>query len=1262
MPSIHPRSAGSETPVQPLSRSARSGFSLVIALSLMAFILVLLLSITAFVRVESVNAEQSTERLLARANAMLAMQTALGELQKATGPDRRITATADILSTDGYLGADRSDDKRYWTGAWSTEAYLANDLANRSRPPRTLNPEEDLDLDAAQSEGFERWLVSSPDPSLVENATDATGAYDADTELELLVGPGTINGSAAANPDDFYVSAPTVRIDATDPNSGKIAWWVGDQGVKARIDRADPNRDSTIESERLQSLRAGQRSGLELFSNRVDADAATTGDFLPLDPANQEPQRAAAKLHATSGLSLADPDLSPAGDYRFHDASLLSEGLLTDVKFGGLRRDLSLAFEMPLTAFQTQPEFGNGYDAISIDTGGNAIRDMGFDVSPLFEFSDFDNAPAVSGTAVARGPTWNLLRSHYRLYKNNDTDRAAYGYWSGKNLGDLTRDASGLIERMNLLLGFPKMKPNSSQQGYLGHRYGYDTPAALLDRGDTSNEANLTGGTSRPLTTRLVPEIAPIITRFAFFISVKQANNGGLAFMFDPVVVAWNPYNVELEFALSGSDELLARYQNLPMEVTVLFDNVEPSSVGTGPFKNTFTLSQVFGSQIRPSLKGRSETVRLDPGELRIFSMDGQTRTGNYWGQTDIFDNGLQYAYQSQGGLLKRLDLQAGGESISLTPDSRIAVAFTWEPGAHAYFNLYQELGGYSAVVSQSVYAPLDGDAIADGAYSESGFDGADTSGTLYWPEPNAFSLADGDEGDYIAQNNFKYYSAGGGSPYVGDITTKDSIGVVDLYLKAAAESDYQVQMLNHYNPRSPVPFPGYRTDGADIESAGAYETADPWRIKFFRIQDWIGTSSGGLTGLNGYWGEDHTVGDDRVVLFEVPSRPLLSIGALQHADINMFVDQPAFAIGNSYPSPFIPTDKVHRTTSLPVGSYTRVDTSYLANEALWDSYFFSGLAEDIPPFNQSIADRWTAFVAGDRESPGGNADMIRSRSAESLDTDPTEALLDGGNLRPEAYRRIAAFLGNKGAFNINSTSIEAWRNVLGSTNDLAVPTASGADDNGQGVALSRLGRPAEGSLEGGASDWRGFRRLDENEIDDLARAIVAEVKRRGPFVSLADFVNRRLGAGNDTARSGTLQAAIDATQINDHLNASFQAGAADTSVFIRENADFLSASTGATTYLSQADLLQTIGPRLSARSDTFIIRAYGEAPSRLDSDEPVNAICEAVVQRSPAYVNPGDNYDTPSAANPTFNDPVNRAFGRRYEVVMFRWLEPDEI
>ena len=47
---------------------------------------------------------------------------------------------------------------------------------------------------------------------------------------------------------------------------------------------------------------------------------------------------------------------------------------------------------------------------------------------------------------------------------------------------------------------------------------------------------------------------------------------------------------------------------------------------------------------------------------------------------------------------------------------------------------------------------------------------------------------------------------------------------------------------------------------------------------------------------------------------------------------------------------------------------------------------------------------------------------------------------------------------------------------------------------------------------------WNQFRKLSDKEISRLAKAMVKQVKLRGPFLSFSDFVNRRLVSGPDNS------------------------------------------------------------------------------------------------------------------------------------------------
>ena len=91
---------------------------------------------------------------------------------------------------------------------------------------------------------------------------------------------------------------------------------------------------------------------------------------------------------------------------------------------------------------------------------------------------------------------------------------------------------------------------------------------------------------------------------------------------------------------------------------------------------------------------------------------------------------------------------------------------------------------------------------------------------------------------------------------------------------------------------------------------------------------------------------------------------------------------------------------------------------------------------------------------------------------------------------------------------------------------------------------------------------------------------------------------------------------------------------------------------------VKQGDILTPIAPFLSARSDTFVIRGYGEARDA-KGNVTARAWCEATVERSAAFVDPSEKSET--ALN-SLTVPTNREMGRKFAVKSFRWLNADEI
>ena len=184
--------------------------------------------------------------------------------------------------------------------------------------------------------------------------------------------------------------------------------------------------------------------------------------------------------------------------------------------------------------------------------------------------------------------------------------------------------------------------------------------------------------------------------------------------------------------------------------------------------------------------------------------------------------------------------------------------------------------------------------------------------------------------------------------------------------------------------------------------------------------------------------------------------------------------------------------------------------------------------------------------------------------------------------------------------------------------------------------------------------------------------------------MSVSDFVNHKVSGdtngdgiinNNDITnlhRKGAIQAAIDTMTTNSSVVASAGGVATKYNHFgwIPNTTLAGNSATGVPGSVTQADVLRVLAPRLTARSDTFRIRGYGEVTDA-DGNIIAKATCEALVQRLPEYVDsetyadynePWDVYD-PDETDPTKNlNPMNQAFGRRFEIQSFRWLDDSEV
>ena len=1153
------------------------GFALVIALSLMAFVLLLLLSITTLVQVESQSAAMASARVEAEQAALLGLNVAIGELQKTAGPDQRITATADrIVDANGVAAGHQ-----YYTGVWnSTDGTFIKWLATAADANGELDPNgliNELDVNTASV---------APESVVLHKAFDGTQDVAVD--------------KVSFEPTTAY------------------AYWIADEGVKAKVNTiADEEYYTAVaeadpqDPEWLYPMGAAQSVGSELIT---EINAVTAGKH----------SDAAIRAYLRKSQSTDDFELRgvAAADVRKldHDVTHFSYGLLTNPVDGGLKTDLSLAFEH-----------------------GNA------DAGNVFVVEDYSHPDA--GAIDVRGPSWSVFQDHYNLYKQmsfssgvpriNTTDPMAHGSLTGG-------DASNFyIFRGEL--GGRYMDPNVYE---VAESIGYGPDGFVLPR---------------PLFVQRQPVYLGHIMVISMFIDeelVGAETVDILKTVLNPVAILWNPYNVELE--LSGQSRVKIQ-PNIAVEYRFNGD--------TEPYKGRASVPIMLQEQIgarRPDLYLTIPSGdRFEPGELKLYSANGAV-TSSFVSTTTTFN-------PTSGVYLDRwLDAPLiGANDITTMSDTANYVAN----------GLTVPAGVTSIDIAISPYQTN---------YNESYYELNDNSRFAY----NKLTAFTGDmgTGPTGAQGTFDVTSSGKEglsfvtSLPVSSLTSPYPVGIFNWTIAAAGDKNNHlynadvnkrsaIDMFLMSNPRAP--FSTSEVGTYWHQRSNVYTTLEPLAF------------GGGFTALDNFflgyerphYGTSYNSdgnGQNRPVAWEFPLTPLTSIAQLQHVFFNVDGYEPSYAVGNSFASPYLrrgesistvgPIQYLNNGTTW-TGS--AVDFSYLLNEALWDDYFFSSISPTYVGGSETedLDDAINAFVDG--ASTLKNARM-RVHLPTGTDVDALTTILQDGDLDRTPEETLAAHLLVEGAFNVNSTSIAAWRAFLGSAYNQAVVGMELNDGAGQSLkietnsaaaAFSRFTLPTlDKSHPSGSTiqnnQGSGYRTLDAFELNDLATQVVEQVKLRGPFVSLSDFINRKLSDGED-GLMGALQQAINDAELNDDFALGLSVDYSGSSPSSTKRHDvFLDPEAGTGNsygvgpgYLLQGDILNSLGPYLTVKSNTFTIRSYGESSNPVTGARS-EVYLEATVQQVPEFVDRIDSADTELAdLNVT-----NERFGRKFKIISIRHLDPNEI
>ena len=157
---------------------------------------------------------------------------------------------------------------------------------------------------------------------------------------------------------------------------------------------------------------------------------------------------------------------------------------------------------------------------------------------------------------------------------------------------------------------------------------------------------------------------------------------------------------------------------------------------------------------------------------------------------------------------------------------------------------------------------------------------------------------------------------------------------------------------------------------------------------------------------------ETSKLNDDRILFKRKEERPMAP-------SFNM-------AVGNSWAHPIIPLNDIVDPSSTYKGY--AIDRSFLLNETLFDSYFFSGLAYPSGPFEDDMpemGDILNKWVSRKGELPNSN---YRFKVPSSLSFNQVTDIMSFKNIDTvDLFDKIANFIEIEGAFNINSTSVDSW-------------------------------------------------------------------------------------------------------------------------------------------------------------------------------------------------------------------------------------------
>ncbi len=1309
------------------------GFALVVAVVLLGFVMLILVSLSALVQTELHLSSSRLSMSEARSNALLGLEVALGRLQASSGPDQRATARADILG-------DTTEENRYWTGVWKT---IDPD-----------NPRQELEAVRSWSTQPDEveWLISSeksPNPNAsLADSNPSSGVVS------------LVNYIDAETDEEAEVQAGKIPLPLNGSQGGNFAWWVGDEGIKAKFNTAGGQSPAAGAGEEwLQAQSAllnPERFGMAAMDGLSDLF-----DYASLSAGERAQVYSDEDIGFLADGTVTSESIDAFRKESFHDITFSSFGVLSNQRFGGLKKDLSRGLDdqfpetlagrpmwwlpEPGTSHVVKGElwdvvydYANLYRDYPAWQFSGSVNDSGYtysynphgrngpqglsdprDASASVPMRFFGPESSTSQGSFNRQGKNMGANSYYiapviSQYQENHWDVSESGtkqgrpIWNALNpvvLACLWRVGIGSVDLTTYSQSEAFTRDGYSPDGTFANLLQYDEVA-----GKPKYDFNGSSYTGHPLDLPRDWQGRPSTGEHAVQGTPKEYYR--LHFVLQPIIVLWNPYNVPLKI---NDLEITPKFEPW---VSIDFDPKDGTGSGVKPVKlhkYMYTGSTKFrvlddyphsavgasnnpseaddrflliddalmaGGQYKAGIQINNEI--LQPGEILVFSSDKNRKLA--------VTTGIPVkAARGEGPNTDAVALREFPIKHDFPQGTHInSIQLFYEPSNVPNRN---QVDGRLNTMSLSVqYQNQD---FSPGTQTEGylfQFDqfGPDAVEGEDWLEKHEFEVDLNIEDIQVPYTNLALD--------MNDYFDVHWFAVIGAQTKRINENLRGAPLFSQFN----VTRVADRPNPSNTEMSGLL-----WKAKFYtdpEFQDAIESDE------IPFWnGDDQIWNDvDHVVLKELPRQPLSSIGQFMHAGLSVNDWDPLYAVGSSYAHPLIaPNGLINKfnqqagTNGIGTTGNIAVDLAYLSNERLFDDFFFSTVPpqntdpgapgysstyepEEVPPFE--------AFSTEDLEL---SKPLPNPRMRYLLPEDDTGYTVLLEDMRD--YDSAASVLMVDGAFNVNSTSVEAWEAVLSSLRNQMIPSASGGQNTAGGSAdnpFLRVSAPLGGNDNSTEDLYTGFASLSDDEIRELAEAVVTEVKTRGPFLSMADFVNRRL-EDTELGYKGALQAALDksvnadsdrfgspVTLSNSGDDSNLWLNDKQGNRLLRPEVLVSRQGAGLPQWILQNDILRSFASIMQARSDTFIIRSYGDVTD-ITGKPIAQAWCEAVVQRMPDYVdslaNPdptvrpwllsvngnGERLDeivrNTGSGSGALSE-TNFDFGRRYRIVSFRWLNEGEI